>query len=332
MWEGIKNAFSAVGEFFTDAFQAASDGIKSAWSSIKDFFTDVWDGIKNAFSAVGEFFSSAFQSAYTGVQNIWASAKEFFGNIWTSIRSVFAQVGEFFTNAFNSAYTGITNIFSRLSGFFSDLWSSITSVFTRAGTVVGEAVGDSFSWALNSILKAGVNIINGFIKAINAVVSVLNEIPGVSISQINELSAPQLAKGGVLKKGQVGILEGSGAEAVVPLEKNTEWLDKVANRLGDKMIDTTDAVSEVQSSVNIKTAQIGLDTGTPTTGVSEVLRAMGTQTAGINSLASEFRQGSTNQTPVVIQLDKRELGRAVVDTGNMENARVGSKLSYGGAY
>jgi hypothetical protein len=33
----------------------------------------------------------------------------------------------------------------------------------------------------------------------------------------------------------VGILEGNGAEAVVPLEKNTRWLDEIASRIYDKM-------------------------------------------------------------------------------------------------
>ena len=37
-----------------------------------------------------------------------------------------------------------------------------------------------------------------------------------------------LVRGGVLKKGQVGLLEGKGAEAVVPLERNTQWISKVA--------------------------------------------------------------------------------------------------------
>ena len=48
-----------------------------------------------------------------------------------------------------------------------------------------------------------------------------NAIPGVNISKLNKLDVPQLEEGGVLKKGQVGLLEGNGAEAVVPLEKNT---------------------------------------------------------------------------------------------------------------
>ena len=39
---------------------------------------------------------------------------------------------------------------------------------------------------------------------------------------------PKLEKGGILKKGQVGFLEGNGAEAVVPLDRNKYWIKAVA--------------------------------------------------------------------------------------------------------
>ena len=39
---------------------------------------------------------------------------------------------------------------------------------------------------------------------------------------------PQLYEGAVLKKGQVGLLEGRGAEAVVPLHNNKKWISAVA--------------------------------------------------------------------------------------------------------
>ena len=38
----------------------------------------------------------------------------------------------------------------------------------------------------------------------------------------------------MLKKGQVGYLEGDGDEAVVPLSQNTEWIDKVADKISEK--------------------------------------------------------------------------------------------------
>jgi hypothetical protein len=48
---------------------------------------------------------------------------------------------------------------------------------------------------------------------------------------VSKVNLPRLAKGGVLAKGQVGLLEGSGAEAVVPLEHNKAWISRVAEDL-----------------------------------------------------------------------------------------------------
>ena len=60
---------------------------------------------------------------------------------------------------------------------------------------------------------------------------------------------PLLEQGGVLKKGQVGLLEGKGAEAVVPLEKNTGWLNKIADILNQK-IGLTNFVTAIERVVS----------------------------------------------------------------------------------
>jgi hypothetical protein len=68
---------------------------------------------------------------------------------------------------------------------------------------------------------------------------------------MSDISLPRLARGGVLKRGQLGLLEGSGAEAVVPLENNTKWLDEIAKRLYNSIIGTSGGVgSPVQSVTN----------------------------------------------------------------------------------
>lgn len=87
-------------------------------------------------------------------------------------------------------------------------------------------------------------MIAGMVSGVNAVANTLNrirvEIPewvpsfggkifGFSLPTFSAPQIPYLEKGGVLKKGQVGLLEGSGAEAVVPLERNTEWINKMAD-------------------------------------------------------------------------------------------------------
>ena len=41
-------------------------------------------------------------------------------------------------------------------------------------------------------------------------------------------NAPTMATGAVLRKAQIGILEGDGAEAVVPLDQNKKWIQATA--------------------------------------------------------------------------------------------------------
>lgn len=74
----------------------------------------------------------------------------------------------------------------------------------------GNAISGAVKTAVNFVLSKAIGIINGFIGAINAVIGVINKIPGVSLSKISKLGVPQLERGGVLAKGQVGLLEGNG--------------------------------------------------------------------------------------------------------------------------
>lgn len=46
---------------------------------------------------------------------------------------------------------------------------------------------------------------------------------------VGEKNYGKYAEGGVVPKGQIAFLEGYGTEAVVPLEKNKQWIGKVAN-------------------------------------------------------------------------------------------------------
>lgn len=187
--------------------------------------------------------------------NLATKLGKVFTTIWDSIVVIFKNVGTHFGNWFKNAFTGIKNAFSGVAKFFSGIWDSIKKIFSNVGATIGNAIKNTVSTAINGVLSSAVSIINGFIKAINTAISVINAIPGVNIKKINELSVPKLERGGVLKKGQVGLLEGSGAEAVVPLEKNTEWLDKIAERLG-KMLgnDGTPIVLQVDGKTFAKTA------------------------------------------------------------------------------
>ena len=158
-----------------------------------------------------------------------------FGNAWNTIVNIFSGAGKFFGNLFSEAVNIIQSVFGKIVGFFSGVWSKITGIFKRIGEVVGKAITNVVSKAVNGVLSTACRIINGFISAINFAIGIINAIPGVNISKLNKLSVPQLERGGVLKRGQVGLLEGNGTEAVVPLEKNTGWLTRIADMLDERM-------------------------------------------------------------------------------------------------
>lgn len=55
---------------------------------------------------------------------------------------------------------------------------------------------------------------------------------------------PYLEQGGILKRGQVGILEGNGAEAVIPLERNRQWISKVSEEMARSSYNYSGGINE----------------------------------------------------------------------------------------
>ena len=202
---------------------------------VGQIFGSAWNVIVSVFSIAGDFFSGLFTGIINVVEPIFSGLGTIASNIWNGIVDIFSGVVSFFSEKFGGAVNAIKSIFSGIVEFFSGIWSSITGIFSRVGEVVGGAITNVVEKAVNTVLSVACGIINGFISAINAAIGLINAIPGVNISKLNKLDVPQLEEGGVLKKGQVGLLEGNGAEAVVPLEKNTGWLTRIADMLDTRM-------------------------------------------------------------------------------------------------
>lgn len=124
---------------------------------------------------------------------------------------------------------------TKIKKWFSDLWTSIKKTFSDAASAVANAVSSAFKKALNWVLEKAVNIINGFINAINFAINIINKIPGVNISKLSKLDVPKLAKGGVVSSATLAVVGEQGKEAVMPLENNLGWLDKLADMLSERM-------------------------------------------------------------------------------------------------
>jgi TP901 family phage tail tape measure protein len=235
IWDSIKETAVGMWEKLKDVFSAAWEIIKAISAPIVDYFKMIWENIKAVFSVVKSVLSGNFKGAWDGIKKIWDNTTNYFKNVWKNVKNVFSVVKDYFKDVFSSAWEAVKQVFANVGEFFGGIWDTITSKFKTIGSAIGDAIGGAFKTAINAVIgtvEKGLNVIPG---VINGALDLINELPGVDISPMSEITLPRLARGGVLKRGQVGILEGNGAEAVVPLEKNTRWLDEIASRIYDKM-------------------------------------------------------------------------------------------------
>lgn len=156
------------------------------WDELKAAASRAWDGIKAVWATVANWFSV----------NIIEPIKNFFSNLWAGIMTTFANVKTYFQQKFSEAWAAIKGVFAPVGSFFSGIWETIRSKFSTIGTKVGETMGNAFKTVVNKIISFAERTINGFIRAINRAISLINNIPGVSISPLSELNVPKLAHGG----------------------------------------------------------------------------------------------------------------------------------------
>ena len=223
-WDDIVEVAKEIWKGFCDFMLNIIDAIGDAWDAFVDFLSGLIEEFVN-------FWSEAWESIKQFFSDIWDSICQIASNAWDAITGFFSGIGQWFSDRFQAAYDAVTEIFGALGEFFSGVWDDIVSIFTEVGTAVGDAVGGAVRNVINAVLSGAINIINGFISMINGAIGIINKIPGVSISKISKIDMVQLEKGGILKKGEIGLLEGNGAEAVVPLDQNKKWIDAVANQM-----------------------------------------------------------------------------------------------------
>lgn len=207
-WEQLKAVIGPIVEAIKNFFVNAAEKIREIWGRITEFFSNIWEGIKAVFAAVRDFFVERFQASFDVVKSIWSGITGFFSGLWEGIKAIFAHVADFFRGVFEGAKTIVSNIIG----------------------------------AIVAVIKAPINglisLINVFIRGLNRI-RIPDWVPLVGGRGIHINELPLLARGGILEKGQMGFLEGSGAEAVVPLDQNQRWIHAVAEDMNRAINNTT---------------------------------------------------------------------------------------------
>lgn len=230
----------------------------------RNFWIGLWEGIKTGFNAAVDWIVQAFHDTVNFFSESAAAIGKFFSDMWSGL-----------TDGAKKAWQGIKDTFATVATFFSDIfskaWSGVKKVFSVGGKI--------FDGIKDGIVKAFKTVVNAIIRGINKVVKlpfeglngILDKISGLSIAGVKPFDwltwrapvpqLPELATGGVVRKATTAVIGEDGAEAIVPLEKNTGWIKKVASELAEQqprsvVVNQTNHYSQAHSRVELyKTKQ-----------------------------------------------------------------------------
>lgn len=192
----------------------------------REFWINLWEVIKKAATVVFEWLVNMFTEGWDAIVKLWGIAGEFFSGVWDNIKEAFSGALEWFKSLFTNIWNAIKATFASVGDFFKNVFNGAKNIIEKIWEGVTE------------IVKAPVNFL---IRGLNKFIDMLNKIeipdwvPGVGGYGLSLPNIPELKRGGVLPRGQMGLLEGDGAEAVVPLENNAGWINATAQAMKEAL-------------------------------------------------------------------------------------------------
>lgn len=238
LWEDIVNAFNAVIMPWVEIIKRASVIVyDNVIKPILDYFKNLWKDIKAVFSSVANWFNNSVVKPLTSFfSDAWNKVKQGASNAWNGIKSVFSSVATFFGDIFSKAWNKVKQVFSIGGQIFEGIKEGITGVFT---TIVNSIIG-----GINKVIAVPFRHINSALSKIRSI-DILGVQPFTWINTFDIPQIPLLAKGGIVDSATLAVIGERGKEAVVPLENNTEWLDKLAEKINGRSNGNTPIILQI---------------------------------------------------------------------------------------
>ena len=189
--------------------------IATHWKQVSAFLLASWNDIKAGalavFNGLKDYFTGWLNNVKKTFMSVWNDISGFFTGTFKNFKQIFNGLIEFFTGVFTGnwkkAFQGIRDI---VSGIFNEI---VLVVKTPINVII--------------------DLINGVIGNINNIIKAAKNIPGVSnlIGNTQIPKIPKLATGGITNGSMLANIGEAGREAVLPLDRNTSWMDALVDKI-----------------------------------------------------------------------------------------------------
>lgn len=213
------------------AFLALGAFLSGWWDDITAFFNNISEKVNNWFDNAQKTLSEKGNGLSQIFILLYGTVQLAFNGIVGAIRTALSVIKAIFETLAAVVYGFATGDWAKALGQIKSAWLDVWTEMKRWGVSI-----------INSILGTVESFVNGVITMFNNLVgqisSVLQFFGGNGISwRAGSVSIPRLAKGGIVDTATMFVAGEAGKEAVVPLERNTQWVTMVADGLADRMTD-----------------------------------------------------------------------------------------------
>lgn len=175
---------------------------------IMNFLSWAWENIVAGFQKIADWYLNVYIAFWL---NLWNNL------IVQPITKFLAWFGATFIAAWNGYISMITGIWNSAAGTFQEGWR-------RAGqfiTGIWQGIVNGLRGIVNGFFQAFFGQINGALRAINALISGFNRIPGApKVPYIPAIGVPRFAEGGVVDRPTLAMVgEGGEREYIIPESK-----------------------------------------------------------------------------------------------------------------
>lgn len=240
------NKFDVIKTSISTKIAEAKTALSTGWSNVKNYFTSTIAPkfTKAYWQAKFEPFRSAFNekltAAKTVLTNIWGNIKAYFT---TNIAPKFTLT--YWRTKFDNIRASASEKFNAAKLVFTNGWASVKTWFNT--NVAPKFTVTYWSNKFSSIKNGAKAAFNGVIavveKAVNGIITKINTLSWKIPNWVPKyggqrfgfnfrtVTIPRLAEGGIAMRSTLANIGENGREAVLPLDNNTGWMDKLADRI-----------------------------------------------------------------------------------------------------